>query len=377
MKLELASQSQNEELLKFFHQFHQKGLIDIKIERPTDFFAPYRWQTENFKTYVLRDEEDRSIQAIASFTINDLQLDGRITKTVMAKDLRVANTRKAILEWGKHFVPLMEKLQTEEKAEVFFSQIDLKEQSALNTFIRPKKLKRPFPRYYLYRKFSLVSLHGQWPTHPGPLRHLRIRPGNEANVEALINYISRRNQFRPFSSVWDSDSFYRKIKRLPNFKLSDFLIAFDGDENIVGCLAPWSSQDSQHFVPLSYSLQAHNFRQMLKFLWMFGVSRRLTKPLSRTGLEAPLKFKYLHSICADNEDIFDGLLLEAFHRSEKDQFLVYAKNEHDFRLNPPKGWISAEQPHALYTMTLPNTEPPDFISPKAQLNPELEAMYLL
>ena len=238
-------------------------------------------------------------------------------------------------------------------------------------------MKRPMPRYFLYRKFRMVTLHGRYPWAKAPLPSIKIRQGSPAHADALAAYIIRRSQFRPFASVWDVPSFEKKMERLTGLKLEDFFIAFDSDENVIGCVAPWSPSGIQDFIPLSYSLRGHNFRQFLKFLWLFGLTHRLAKPVASTGEESKLQFRYLTHVFADNEDVFESLLFSAFEHLTSQEFLIYAHVEQDYRLLPPLSWISASLPFALYAVSLPEREMPRFLDPSISLNPEIEAYTVL
>jgi hypothetical protein len=258
-----------------------------------------------------------------------------------------------------------------------FSSLDLNEAGAMNTFVRPRQMKRPIPRYYLYRKYDLVSIHGHWPWAEPPLASLKISPAHSGNLDGLIDYAVRRSHFRPFSSFWDKDSFLKKCERLPGFKLSDFLVAADANDNVVGCLAPWSGAGIHDYIPLSYTMRAHNFRQMLKFFWLFRQTRRLAKPVASTGLEAKLQFRYLTNVFADNEDIFESLIWAAYESVGKNEFLTYAHCHQDYRLLPPEDWITASQAQALYAVVPPEKPMPDFLHPSFAENPEIEACYFL
>lgn len=372
MKLELLDQNSNQDLLEFFKEFPIKGLVEFKVDRLQDYFGLYKLQSENHRTYALRNDQNK-IQAMASFALREVFQDGEVQQIALATDLRVAPSRQAILEWSNHFLPVMKSVKEDLGVSHFFSNINLTEPSGLNLFVRPRNMRRALPRYYLYRKFSLVSLHGRFPWAPKPLTFVKIRHGNEQNIDALIAYIIKRSQFRPFASVWDTSSLRKKMARLPGFSLENFLIAFDANENVVGCLAPWSFQGIQDWIPRSYRLRAHNFRQFLKFGSAFGWTKVLPKPIRSTGFEAPLKFQYLTNIHVDNEDIFESLLHTAFSQAGPQEFLCYAQVDKDIRLTPPASWIAARIPHALYAVIPPQTDLPTFLHPSISLNPEIEA----
>ncbi len=372
MQLVIGNEGDNSDLINFFKEFPLRGVVDIKIDRKGNFFAPYEIQSDQFKTYLLKSK-DQDIQASASFIFKDVLYDNAVIKVATATDLRVKNNRKAITEWSHHFLPVLEKETSENQISHVFSTINLTDKNAMNTFIRPRTMKRSMPRYYLYRKFNIVSVHGKYPWAKKPLQSIKIRPAHPGNVDALTSYISRRSRFRPFSSIWNGDSFQNKLTKLKGKKLSDFWIAFDHEENIIGCLSSWSPQFVQDFIPIDYNLRAHNFRQFLKFFWLFGMTRRLAKPVLSTGLESPFDFRFLMDIYVDNEDVFESLLYTVFENISHKEFLIYAHAEMDYRILPPQNWISASLPYALYAVTPPQMEMPEFLSPAISLNPEIEA----
>lgn len=375
MHLKIATPTDNKELISFFKEFPLKGMVDLKVDRNLDFFAPYATQSDNYHTYVLKDEEEK-LHGSASFILRETSFDGQVTKVASAADLRVRNNRQAILQWAHHFLPVLQKETEENAISSVFSSINLSDPTALNTFIRPRNMKRAMPRYYLYRRFRMVSLHGRFPWAKAPLSSIHIRHGSPANADALAAYIIRRSQYRPFASIWDQPSFERKLARM-KLPLSEFLIAFDSDDQILGCTAPWSPAGIQDLIPLSYSLRGHNFRQFLKFLWMFRMTRRLAKPVASTGVETKLQFRYLTNVFADNEDVFESLLYAAFENISPQEFLIYAHTEQDYRLLPPLSWISASMPYALYSVAPPEKEMPAFLHPSISLNPEIEAYTVL
>lgn len=374
MKVQIATPEDSLALSKFHAGFTSSGLVEFKLERGTDYFSHYQAQSSENRTYMLQDSS--GIHASASFVIRECLFNGKIVRVAFANDLRVANSRKAILEWTQHFLPVMQEIEKDFKTEHLFSMINLSEPTAMNTFIRPRTMKRPLPRYYLYRKFNLFTLHGRFPFSAPPLKSIRIREAAPQHHDALINYLTHRAQYRPFSSTWNEDSFQKKISCMKNFSLANFLIAFDSSDNIIGCVAPWSPIGMQKMIPLSYSLRAHNFRQFLKFARFLGWTRPLTKPVASTGEEAPLNYRLLTHLFSVNEDVFDTLLFHAFQRAAKDEFLAYTQCEQDFKLLPPSSWISASLPYALYSVLSPEKPVPDFLHPSEILNPEIDPILL-
>ena len=377
MRLELATEKDNLELCQFYQEFSIPGPMDLKPNRYSDFSAPYRLIGNEERTFVLRSLKNNKIQAFGTFIFRDVAVDGKVVKIALAKDLRVANNRSAIIEWSQHFLPALKQVHEKYGAQHVVSTINMEDPTALNTFVRPRNMRRPIPRYYLYRKFNLVSLHGKYPWAPKPIAGLRIREGSAATEGALIDYLIRRSSYRPFATIFDENSFRQKLQQLKGMKISDFLIAFDSLDNVVGCLAPWSGSGIQDYIPIQYSLLAHNFRQALKFFWLLGMTRRLAKPVASTAVEQPLKFRYLTNLYVDNEDIFESLVWRAWEKANKDEFLLYSQVEQDYRISPPLSWISAKTSHALYSVVSPDQEFPEFLNPSISLNPEIEPYLIL
>lgn len=375
MKLETARREQSAELAAFFKKFPVHGPVDLTIDRSNDFFAPYDLQSDASVTYTLRSEGDELL-GLATFNIFDSLVGGRETRVAFGKDLRILETRKAILGWTQHFLPVMEEVRRVFGAESFFSVLNMNEAKALNAFVRPSPGKRPFPRYVLHRRFNLVSLHGRFPWAPEPVKSLRVRRGSLALAEQLADYIVGKQRERDLAFCLTKDDFFEALKRWRGLKLEDFLIALDGNERIVGCCAPWSAGGLEEHIPLRYNLLGHNFRQFLKFGRVLGWTRTLTKPAHRLKVEASLDFRYLSFLFADHADVFESLAWDAFEEARETEFLVYLQMRSDLHLRPPLSWISARLPHALYGMIPPHDDIPLELHPAHQRPALLEPFFV-
>lgn len=375
MKLEIAKHEETAALAEFYKSFPVRGLVEMKIDRNGDFFAPYDIQAEQHLTYVLK--EDEKLEGMASFLVRDVLLDNKVQTVAFGRDLRISTNRRAVMEWAQHFLPVMEEVFQTFDCKYLFSILSMGEVQALNAFVRPRTMKRRLPHYYLYRRFNMISVHGRLPWASNPLPKLKIRHGSSSNLDALIYYIVQKSQQRDLATVWDTQSFHDKLARWKGLKLEDFLIAFDRDDNIVGCVAPWSAGGLEDFIPMLYSLPAHNFRQFLKFGKMLGWTRTLTKPYSRLKIEASLNFKYLNFLFADNGDIFESLLWKAFDDAQENEFLVYNQMRSEYIYRRPRTWISAKMPFAVYLLHPPEAPLPGFLHPTNEKPLEIEPFFSL
>lgn len=374
MKLSLAQPNDKKALARYYKSFEIPGPVDLKLDRRGDFFKPYESQSDNYWTFILKDKDQ--ILGVASFIILECQLEGQIQKVAMGRDLRITQSRKAVRGWAEHFLPVMDDLRKNLRIKHFFSVLNLSEVRALNAFVRPRKMTRPIPRFYLYRKFQLNSLHGHLPfTKKDPLPHLTITYCQKSDESALLFYLLQKSHGRNLSVSWNREELLKKISRF-GLELSDFIVAYDQHHNVIGCLAPWSSSNIQEAIPLRYGLRGHNFRQFLKFGELFGWTRSMTKPVSRLKAEMPLSYKYLLFLNADNADIFESMLYRTYQMVEKNEFLVYLQMRSDFIYKRPSNWVSAHIPYGLFALVSPNAEPPDFLSPRYETPVELEPFWV-
>ena len=372
MKLEIAGPNDNQELKEFYKSFPMEGLVNLKIDRQRDFFAPYQVLSDQFLTYTLRNPKTQHIEGLSSFVLREALLENREELVCFARDLRISQNRKAIMSWGQHALPVMDEIGQTFGCRHFFSILNMNEVKALNTFIRARDERRILPRYYLYRRFNLVSLHGRFPWSQNPLPHLRIVKASAKTWDALTYYITTRSKAKNLSTSWRAQKFFEQVEHWRGLSPNDFLVALDRDENVVGCVAPWSSAGIQDFIPMSYSLVAHNFRQFLKFGHLLGWTRTLTKPFSRLKVEAPLNFRYLVFLNADNEDIFEALLHAAYDEVQDNEFLLYLQMRSDLHLRRPTSWVSAQYPYGLYGLIFPQHSAPHYLHPSQDRQVELE-----
>lgn len=363
IRLELAQMSNNSELLQFYSQFPLDSHLSVKLDRGREFFRYYETQTDQFVTYLLRDQKDNRILGIVSFLIEKVKLEGQIKTVAWARDLRISSDRKAILTWTEHTQNVFNEVRKLFGVDYFLSSLNMSEIKALNTFTRPRSQKRSLPRYFLYRKFDLVTLHGQFPFSRPPLPSLKIRRGNPNQKESYISYLMEKSKTYSMSHFTSADDIEESIERWSRLSWEDFFIAFDSQDRIVGLLSSWSPAGYQDYIPLRYSLQAHNFRQFLKFGKLFQWTRTLTKPVHRLKMEAALNFRMLNHICVDHADVFGSLLWRAYQEARDNEFLLYVRDKKSIHLKPPLGWISSELPYGIYCTLLPDEEIPSFLHP--------------
>jgi hypothetical protein len=186
MELVNATDEDNERLLHYFAQMTMPGPIDIRSRRMFNFFNQYRIQTEDYVTCLLENEK-KEIEAMASILFRPGKIDGVDEMIGYATDLRVSPTRRAILNWSQHFLPVLEAERESRNCRYIFSAVPHSQRQAYNAFIRPRNLRRRMPRYHLFRRLELVSIHGLWPFHDLPLSGIKVRTASEQIFFSTIN----------------------------------------------------------------------------------------------------------------------------------------------------------------------------------------------
>ncbi|MCX7979198.1 MAG: hypothetical protein N2578_09370, partial [Bdellovibrionaceae bacterium] len=212
IKLEIAIEEDSPALCEFYRKFPIEGHVQLLVDRLHNYFAPYEIESDRHVTYVLRTA-DREILGTATFVIKDVWLGQEKRTVAVARDLRISQDRRAITSWGDQVLPTMAEIEKLFGVDHFFSVLNLSEVRHLNTFVRPRQIRRALPRYYLFRRFNVVSLHGRLPIAHNPLPHLRVVPGSTGRLDELIYYASLKARARDLSTFWDSESFLQKLKR--------------------------------------------------------------------------------------------------------------------------------------------------------------------
>ena len=370
MQLVKATEADNEKLIHFFSQTEFPGPTRFQQHRMFNFFNQYRIQSDDHVTYMLLNTKSE-IEALASLIFKSAVLDGKKQVVGYATDLRVAPTRRAILGWSQHFLPVLDHEKKKRDCKYLFSTVAASQRQAYNAFVRPRNFRRKLPRYYLFRRFKIITLHGQWPFMGKPLSGIKIRTAQESDWEKLGNYVLNKTNDRPLKYYDSVDEMKKSIARWRDLHIESFLLALDRSDRVVGCVAPWSAERVQKLVPVGYGPKVKNLQDMLQVLSWFG----LAHPLPREKEE--FECRYLTHLYADNPDVFYSLLYNSYQQTGKKEFLVYPHFIGELSTLPPRAFISAEMPASLYCILSPNDEIPDFLRPKSlNMPPVFEPSFL-
>ena len=370
MELIKATPEDSNKLNQYFKSTFFPGSIDIYVHRQKDFFAPYRLQSDDFSTYYLADKKGNP-QAVATLIFKKGWIEGEPQTIGYATDLRISRHREAALYWSQYFLPIIKEEKEKRNCPSIFSVVPQKHRQTYNAFIRPRYNKRQLPRYYLFRKLRIVTLHGLFPFAPKPLNSLVLRSATKEDHPALVSYIAKKKVNKPISFVHSDSDVTKTIQRWKNLNLDDFILALDATGAIVGCTAPWRFTDVQEFYVRAYSPKGRTIQTILNSLSYLGV----THPLPRVG--QVLNSVYLTHLLADNSDIFYSLLHHVFKKTSKSEFLIYYDFEGHLITLPPRPFISSSISCGLYCVIPPDEAVPELLKPRPfRAPPDFEAAFL-
>lgn len=370
MKLVRATEADSQRLKTFFARMVLPGPVDFTIERVDNFFAHYRAQSDDFETLMLL-EDDGEIAGMATLVFREGLIDGKKQTWGYATDLRVAPTRRAVVQWSQHFLPVFEKACESRRCEFVFSALQQYDNKAYNALLRPQATRRRLPRYYLLSRFHAVTLHGRRPFAPKPLEGIRVTAAETKDVDAMCAYYRAKAAKRPVALIYEPERFLSRLHRWPGLRLNDFRIARDISGNILGIAALWDQRCVQNYVPQTYKGLAHTAHQTLNMASWLGIARPFAQPLK------PMPMRFLTHLACETPEAFHSLVDEAFSRLEKKEFLVYGHMRGHYRTLPPKGYFSTTLPYGLYVVLPPTSQPPEWLVPGPQsLPPEFEIAWL-
>jgi hypothetical protein len=343
-------------LQKFFASQIVSGHVDYSIQRSHGFFEHYKLFSDDSMTLLLMDSE-QNLLGTASVLFSRAYVNHQEQTVAYLCDLRISQKRKVIQEWSSFFIPALYKKLEEKNCKYVFSLIEQFENQAYNALLRPQKLKRSLPHYYLYRKLNMIFFIGKWPWAPEPMPSIRLSHGEEKDLEEICTYLMQKKIGSKFYFNLTPDALKQKMKIWPNFSPYNFILARNSKGQLVGCMAPWNNRDAQQWVAQKYSGEGELIYNILKLTKPF----RLTTAFPPPG--RPVNTKFLTHLGVDNAEVFYALLHRAYAESEHDEILVHTNYFGDYHTRPPEGFMSTKIPFGFYSVLSPEADLPAFLKP--------------
>ncbi len=360
MKLREATEADFHTLNSFYASFSNSGPIETLQRRYRPMNEIYGPQGRTSRIFIFENRVGE-IEGMVSFVIVDCILDSHLKRIAFARDLRIRQTREAILGWTSFFLPTLQRIQEEEKLDHFFTCISDYEMLALNSFVRNRSIDKPIPRYVLFSKWNLVSIHGKWPRMKNPLPHLKIKLGSQISDSKLHEYYLRTFAQRDFNTLYNDSMIDQAFAAWPNLHRDDVVTLVNAKDEIVGACALWSPNGVAQYDALKLNSQATNFRNLLTLLHLINRARPLT--ISDSQDRNYLNFRQMTYVSCLTPDVFECLIWHCYHLCPQREFLVYGYSKEDFRMTPPKKLITNTWPFGIYAMIPPMQSLPSFLGP--------------
>ncbi len=356
IRLVEAEEKHSPLLQAFFEEQVVHGHFDYSIRRPVNFFAHYRLFSDDFITALLMDDNDTLLGA-ATICFQRAYFNRQEQVVGFLCDLRIAPQRMAIQQWAHHFVPFLYKKLAEKNCRYVFTAMEHFENQAYNALLRPRKMRRLLPHYYLYRKVNSIIFLGRWPYSPSPMPSIRVNHARPKDLDELNEYMMQKKIGSRLYFNTTAENLEHKFKTWPQFSLENFLIARNFKDQIVGCMAPWNNHSIQQIIPRHYHSGGLVIYQSSKLSSLL----RWTQPLPHPG--QPFQLKYLTHTAADNHEVFYSLLTQAYNESQRGELLVHTNYFGDYVTRAPLSYISTKIPFGFYSVLAPDEDLPLFLKP--------------
>lgn len=356
MRLYKATQADDEQLKAFIEGLPIPGIYDYRIVRPHSFFDQYKLTTDDYQTYVLKDNQQQ-IHAMASILFRKAYVNAQEQTIGYVTDLRVSANRKATLSWGKEFIPIMEEECKKRNCQYVFSDLEQYENKAYNTLLRRPHRQLKMPRYHLFRKFHLIIIYGKRLFQKPPPAAIQIEHAQSKDIERICRYLQEKDIRRPLRYHLTAEELERRCREWPLFSIENFLLATNSHGKLIGVMAPWNNREVQQVIAHKYhlkSFQVFSTNQLLSML-------QLARPFPRPGQE--FRVKHITHGAYDNPDIFYALLNKAYQECENKELLAYPNHFGDYATRPPQAFTHTKIPYGFYTLLENEKSLPTYLHP--------------
>lgn len=343
-------------LQKFFLDQTVHGHIDYSVFRPNSFFDHYRLLSDDHTTVMLMDNE-KNVLGAAAVTFMRGYVNRQEQTIGFLSDLRISSQRLAVQQWSQQFIPHLYKKMEEKNCRYLFTAIEQYENQAYNALLRPRKLRRNLPHYYLYRKVNLFFFLGRWPWSPTPMPTIRVMHAWDNDIEELCDYMMRKKIGSRIYFNTSPEVLKRKFEKWPGFSIHNFLIARNYKNEIIGCMAPWNNSQVQQLKVKQYQPEARLLYESMNFMSLFRISQFLPEENSHFNL------KFITHCAVDNPEVFFSLLCQAYNETVRGELLVHTNYFGDYLTRPPLSFMSTKVPYGFYSVFPPEEDLPAFLKP--------------
>lgn len=285
-QISIASESDNKEILEFYHKKEMKGeSSSVQYLRGEDFFAFLRERSERYIVFLLRDDTAK-IRGIGVVSYRAGFVEGKREIVGYLGDLRVSFNKKLIREWRKFYSLLIK--NSKFFAETFYCKsystvlIEGNKQSKnnlVNSGIESIQ-------YKLQSYYQMHNLIGEIRL-PKFSKAYKVENAEIKQREEILTFLNKEDANRLFGRDWGVELEYR-LKYWSRFNIANFLVVKDAEGKIVAVTSFWNPNKNKQVMisEIPKVMKLIHFFRWIPFLNL--------RPLPLVG--RPLDILYLNQI---------------------------------------------------------------------------------
>ena len=298
-RFELATPTDNEDLLRFSACAEMTGAIRFSFDRSPDYFAALRVEGRHTDVLVGRELETGRVAATGQRSVKNVFVNGAATTIGYLSGLRVGQPARSASFLSRGYARLNE-LQTRYPAAFHLTTI-MEDNAPARKVLLSQRL--GLPAYHDLGRFCCValSLHGK--------KHARsrfaLRRATAADAISVVEFLNREGRTKQFFPEYRLEDFDSPGGLLPHLGWQDLFLAFDGP-TLVGTLAAWDQQIFRRWRVTSYTPWLGWSRHLLNLVARLRRMPLLPSPGSRLNAFS------LALVCVHDNDrnVFRALLDE-------------------------------------------------------------------
>ena len=261
--IDLAKESDNKEILNFFDRIKMKtASLSIKYDRSPNYFSLLKEQGEKYFVFLFRNK-DGSIGGASTIILRTHYDEfGKKIKMGYLADLRTESSlyKRTRVEWRKTYAEVLDSIENIDEfdgCKYFYSAILTQNKDAVKALTRNKSdiIYTPLLDYNSINILGSIPLR-KYIIPKSKNNKIVIRKANNEDITIIKNFLINQNSKRPYGHFFSDcshDELNRRLNSWNDFKTDSFNIA-EINQNIVGCVSPWSSSESRRLVVDELSL---------------------------------------------------------------------------------------------------------------------------
>jgi hypothetical protein len=342
-RFEVATRADDAQLRRILAETPMPGAIALSFRREPSYFEAAVVDGEFHQTMIARNREGVRIAGLASRSVRERYVNGRVTPIGYLAGLRLAPEYRggSLLASGYGF---LRQLHSDQRARLYLTTIAEGNTAALSALTLGRA---GLPRYHFAGMYhtAVIPLGRRKANGLGAQSSVEIRETELLDLPELIRFLHTAGPARQFFPRYDGRDFFRADGTFRDLKPADLLLAFR-QGRIVGTLAAWDQSHFRQTIVEAYQTSLRWTRP----LYNAWASLRGVPPLPKPGGEFRFLTAALPLVMEGDPLVFDALLRAVLQRAAAGahQFFLIGMHERDPLLKVVKAHQSTYYLTRLY-----------------------------